>query len=116
MDGEDESTCRLADHLRDKLKFRYEYDFGDNWTHAILVEKFIPAAGHPALMVCTAGKGQCPPEDCGGLWGDYEKLNIQADPKHPEHDDIREWLDDDINPNDFDAAIASKAIARLIRM
>jgi hypothetical protein len=41
-------------------------------------------------------------------------LNILADPKHPEHDDIGEWLGDDINPNDFDPVKASKAMARLI--
>ena len=53
-------------------KFVYVYDFGDDWIHDITIEKVDPLAIllHP---VCLAGKGACPPEDCGGLWG-YEEM------------------------------------------
>ena len=53
-------------------KFVYVYDFGDDWIHDITIEKVDPLAIllHP---VCLAGKGACPPEDCGGPWG-YEEM------------------------------------------
>jgi hypothetical protein len=40
----DESDYRLCDVLnREKVKFRYDYDFGDSWQHVLRVEKIIPA-------------------------------------------------------------------------
>ncbi len=59
--------------LNPKDRLRYTYDFGDDWEHDIVLEKVIePHAGdgRPALL---AGKGACPPEDCGGRWG-YAEL------------------------------------------
>ena len=41
-----------------------------------------------------AGEGNAPPEDCGGIPGFYEKLDIAADPSSPEHNEIRQWLGD----------------------
>lgn len=74
----------------EKQTFYYIYDFGDNWQHRILLEKILPGKG--AVPVCLAGKGACPPEDCGGVWG-YENLKeILADPTHEEHEDMKEWL------------------------
>ena len=34
----------------------------------------------------------CPPEDCGGIWGYSDLLEILADPAHKEHEDRLEWL------------------------
>ena len=58
-------------------KFVYVYDFGDSWVHDITVEQIDHDADldHP---VCLAGKGACPPEDCGGPWG-YEELKEEMD-------------------------------------
>ena len=39
-----------------------------------------------------AGKGACPPEDCGGPWGYAELKIILDDPKHHEHYGMKEWL------------------------
>ncbi|HCY42815.1 MAG TPA: plasmid pRiA4b ORF-3 family protein [Prolixibacteraceae bacterium] len=74
----------------EKQTFTYIYDFGDDWIHRITLEKILPdMIKHP---FCMAGKGTCPPEDCGGPWG-YENLKmILADPKHEEHYEMREWL------------------------
>ena len=70
--------------------YTYIYDFGDDWIHHITLEAITdtPIAS-PQLM---AAKGACPPEDCGGPWG-YENLKIiLADPKHPEHKEMKKWL------------------------
>jgi len=88
----------------EKQTFNYLYDFGDDWAHKITLEKLVP--DDIILPVCLAGKGSCPPEDCGGPWG-YENLKIiLADPKHEEHQDMKEWLgldeDEDWDANSFD--------------
>lgn len=50
---------------------QYTYDFGDSWKHTITLEKINKT--NCKQPVVTAGKGTCPPEDCGGTWG-YENL------------------------------------------
>ena len=66
-------------------RFAYTYDFGDNWQHAVVIEKSLPAVEALSRPVCIAGKRRCPPEDCGGPWGYRELLDVLADPAHPEH-------------------------------
>ena len=58
-------------------KFVYVYDFGDNWIHDITVDdtKYLSSCPYP---VCLDGKGACPPEDCGGIWG-YEEMKENMD-------------------------------------
>lgn len=55
--------------LRPKQKFTYEYDFGDDWRHEIMVEKISGPEARVSYPRCLAGKRACPPEDCGGAWG-----------------------------------------------
>jgi DNA-binding transcriptional regulator YdaS (Cro superfamily) len=74
-----------------KLKFGYEYDFGDSWHHSVVLEKIIEpdaAVGYPR---CTAGKLACPPEDVGGIGGFANFLDAINDPDDPEHEDKLEW-------------------------
>ena len=92
-------------------RFAYTYDFGDNWQHAVVIEKSPPAVEALSRPVCTAGKRRCPPEDCGGPWGYRELLDILADPAHPEHAGRREWLGEDFDPEDFNPAIADATLA-----
>jgi len=47
----------------------YEYDFGDGWIHTIKLEKIIPGQITESYPKCIEGKRNCPPEDCGGIWG-----------------------------------------------
>ncbi|HJK86945.1 MAG TPA: plasmid pRiA4b ORF-3 family protein [Candidatus Megaira endosymbiont of Nemacystus decipiens] len=79
----------------------YEYDFGDGWEHTILLEKIIPQEAKVKYPRCIAGKRKCPPEDCGGLWGYEELLEIISDPKHPEYKERIEWLGNKFDPDDF---------------
>jgi hypothetical protein len=50
--------------------FSYEYDFGDSWEHELLLEKIVPVDETAVYPRCLAGERACPPEDCGGVWGD----------------------------------------------
>ncbi|HCJ55806.1 MULTISPECIES: plasmid pRiA4b ORF-3 family protein [Glutamicibacter] len=78
---------------KEKDKLDYSYDFGDDWRVRIDVEKVVEAdGGH--LPRCTGGRRMAPMEDSGGMYGWESKLEILADPAHPEHDEVREWLED----------------------
>lgn len=90
-DNMDAEETDLSDIFHsEKQKYTYIYDFGDDWIHQITLEKILDEIHmFPELI---AGKGQCPPEDCGGPWG-YENLKqILADPKDPEYKMMTEWL------------------------
>lgn len=80
----------------------YTYDFGDNWDHRIELEKIIEKDDIINYPVCINGKRACPPEDCGGVWGYEDKLNIIKNQNHPEHDEIMEWMGVDFNQEEFD--------------
>jgi hypothetical protein len=108
----DESKTRLGDVLEGRRKFRYWYDFGDDWWHEIAIRK--GAAGDGARPRLLAGEGACPPEDCGGPYGYAELLQALADPKHPEHGELREWAGD-FDPRRFDFDRAAKAVAKSVR-
>jgi len=87
---------------RTKDKLTYEYDFGDGWKHEILLEKILPFDESLKYPVCLAGKMSCPPEDCGGVWGYSDMLEILKDPEHEEYEKYLEWLGGDFDPEDFD--------------
>jgi hypothetical protein len=73
-------------------RLRYTYDFGDDWEHDIVLEEARPAESREAYPVCVAGKGACPPEDCGGAWGYANLKEILARPSHEEHEEMLDWL------------------------
>ena len=73
-----------------KQTFAYIYDFGDNWKHHITLEKI--AEMETAVPVCLAGTGACPPEDCGGIPGYYNLIEILSNPKGPEYKEMKNWL------------------------
>jgi hypothetical protein len=103
LEMEDESEYKLFQLLKkEKDTLTYEYDFGDSWEHKILLEKILPNDSGIFLPVCIKGKRACPPEDCGGIWGYEELLEIISDPKHPEHKSMLEWLGGEFDPDEFD--------------
>jgi hypothetical protein len=60
-----------------------------------------PEAQIPA---CLAGKGACPPEDCGGPWGYTDLKETLDDTRHDDHPDMLDWLGLDSAEN-FDPAV-----------
>jgi hypothetical protein len=107
LDCADEDEFALADVLFEPGdRLRYLYDFGDDWDHDIKLEKVLPPEADPravAVPVCLAGKGACPPEDCGGPWGYAALKETVADPSDEEHERMLEWLGLE-DPSDFDPA------------
>lgn len=92
-----DAACTLIeDHLDSEDRFTYIYDFGDDWRHAVIVEKVIDNYEHNYPVVLKF-KGDTPFEDCGGIYGYYNMLEILQDPSDPEYEEIKEWTDNRIN-------------------
>jgi hypothetical protein len=106
----DEAKGTLFRLVKPGDRFGYLYDFGDNWTHRLSVEKVLAAEPGVRYPRCVAGQGACPPEDVGGIWGYEEFLAVLADPSHPDHDERREWVGEPFDPHRFDPAEADRAL------
>jgi hypothetical protein len=84
-----------------KQKMTYEYDFGDGWEHVLELEEILEKDPKIKYPICITGKRACPPEDCGGPWGYAELVEIIKNPKHPEYEDMMEWLGGEFDPEHF---------------
>lgn len=99
----DEGTVKIKEVVgRKGARLQYEYDFGDGWDHLLQLEEVKQPEPNVTYPVCLKGKGACPPEDCGGVWGYEHLLEVIADPKHEEHDELLEWLGEDFDAEEFD--------------
>ena len=115
LDHRDERKARLADFLAEPGdRIRYAYDFGDFWEHDIVLEKTLEPDPAGRLPACVAGKGACPPEDCGGVWGYADLRDALANPASEEHDAMLEWLGldsaDEFDPAAFDVAETNEIV------
>jgi hypothetical protein len=79
----------------------YEYDFGDGWRHKIILEGILLREKGQKYPKCIAGARACPPEDCGGIHGYYQVLDVLANPNDEEHESMLEWLGGKYNPREF---------------
>jgi len=83
----------------------YNYDFGDDWTHEVRLEKEVALERGATLPQCLEGRRACPPEDCGGVYGYADIVRMLKDPKfEPEsssREELLEWLGDEFDPEAF---------------
>lgn len=93
-------TIKIDKYLVEYRNIDYVYDFGDYWRHKIELEQTIDdyQFGYPT---CLAGEGNCPPEDVGGLGGYEEFLEAWNNTKHPEHQEMVAWAEEQ-NYREFD--------------
>lgn len=108
-----EQKTHLADVLTRKKKFRYWYDFGDDWWHTVTIEKRLPPDPAAPAAQLLAGELACPPEDCGGPYAYPGLMAIVRDPQHPDHTEMSDWLGE-FDPNAFDLAEHAKWVSRCI--
>jgi Plasmid pRiA4b ORF-3-like protein len=92
-------------------KMIYTYDMGDSWEHSILLEKQLPIDPSVKYPTCLDGQLACPPEDCGGIPGYYNLLEALADPRHPEHEELSEWIGGHFNPQAFSVERANRLLS-----
>lgn len=81
---------------------RYLYDFGDEWAHGLVFEGSHPIEGDFRHARCLGGARRAPPEDCGGLTGYENLVQALADPRHPDHHVMRQWVPAAFDPDAFD--------------
>jgi hypothetical protein len=99
----DSAKVRVEDILPAKgAQLLYQYDFGDGWEHVIEVVHIRPSERGIRYPRCMAGERACPPEDCGGPYSYTEFLAALADPKHPEHQELTEWIGGAFDAERFD--------------
>jgi hypothetical protein len=115
MDSLDERKYTLAQILpKEKAQCIFEYDFGDGWEHELFVEKVLEAEPKVKYPRCTAGKMACPPEDCGGVWGYMNLIEILKDSEHEEHETYVDWLGlesgEDFDPKEFSVEVADERL------
>lgn len=96
-------------------KIAYTYDFGDNWTLDITVEKLLNAEPATPYPRCIGGRRAAPPEDSGGIGGYENLIEALADSDHPDHDDMLNGLGytnaTDFDPAHFDPHAVTQALS-----
>jgi hypothetical protein len=98
------SIAAVKSELGTRGEFEYRYDMGDGWRHRIVIET-PPLQGVTPdlpLPVCLAGENACPPDDVGGPHGYALFLEILADGKHEQHEDMVRWIGGVFDPKGFD--------------
>lgn len=117
-DGEVEDACgtRLSGVLpaeNRRPRFSYEYDFGDEWIHQLIVEEQLLPKEGVKYPFCVGGQRAGPPEDCGGPWGYADFVEAIANPEHPRHDELLEWVGGEFDPEWFDQEAVNTELRRL---
>jgi hypothetical protein len=115
LDYRASTKTRLSDIVpknNKPFRFLYEYDFGDSWEHEVLFEGRPHAETGRKYPICLEGERACPPEDCGGVWGYADLLEAIGDKNHERHEELIEWIGGSFDPEEFDAAKATKAMKK----
>lgn len=111
LEVEDKNAFRtfLSSLSNEGKSFDYTYDFGDGWSHKVtLVEVF----DNEKLIFpnCLSGERSGPLEDSGGVPGYVHILSVLANPNSEEYNDVRDWVGDDFDPEEFDLQEANEII------
>lgn len=109
----DEKKVTVLRAIGEHRRFSYEYDFGDSWGHEVVVEEATRSPRGLKYAVCIDGQNACPPEDCGGVGGYSELLEVLADPGHEDHDHFMQWVDGPFDPSLFDLVATNAALQQL---
>ncbi len=117
----DANNYSLDDVLKEKGdRMTFEYDFGDSWMHELWVKgirDYEPQEERCVRLI--KGHGECPPEDCGGVWGYEDLLSIREKKRKSADDKERlEWYgmdDEDFDPDFFDLEFETETINDLWR-
>lgn len=103
------STTCIDEVLKRIDWFTYVYDLGDDWQHRVTVEKILDdwELNYPQVLKY---KGDCPIEDCGGIWGYYECLHIINDLENPEREERLKWLNGQGYPQVYDMETVNETL------
>lgn len=113
--GTNEADVRLDQVLHDVGdRLRYDYDFGDGWSHVIVLESSRPKVDTDPLARCLAGRRAGPPEDIGGIWAYNDLVPTLAGESgaEPLDIDLQEWLGD-FDPAAFGVQETDRRLRRI---
>jgi hypothetical protein len=105
----------LADLAARGTAFKYNYTFGDDWEHSVVVEAIESSATDGAIPRLLSAEGRCPPADVGGPTGYEHYLRALADPREAHHEAMLEWGDEDFDPHTADIATLRGNLANLAK-
>ncbi len=103
------SETFIREYLEENDWFTYVYDLGDYWRHRVTVEKVLEDYEYDYPQVIKY-KGNCPPEDCGGIDGYYEYLEAIEDENYPDREERLEWLEMQGYPEEYDMAWTNQSL------
>jgi pRiA4b ORF-3-like protein len=118
-DEVDETDVTVADVLgpldvpSGQPAFLYQYDFGDDWEHEVVIEQSFATAVGLKFAVCLDGANACPPENVGGTHRYRDFVAAISDPGHPEHRALLDWVGGSFDPTAFDLATTNAVLQRL---
>ena len=94
----------IKDYFNEQgVSAEYLYDFGDGWEHTVRLEDIVHREKGMRYPRCVAGERHCPPEDCGGVGGYENFLEVIRDPEDEDHEAMLEWIGGSFDPESFDA-------------
>ena len=65
------------------------------------MEKIFQPKEELKAPICLKGKRSAPQENCGGTGGYTHVLRAFRNPKHPDNEDIMNWLEEGYDPERF---------------
>lgn len=71
----------------------------------------MPAGPNAVCPICVNGERACPPEDCGGIYGYEELLEVLAKPRHRRYRELREWAGAGFDPGKFSIEAVNRHFA-----
>jgi len=104
----DKETILSAIFDKTGINIIYEYDFGDSWTHKLVLEKILEKNPSQFYPYCMEGEMNCPPEDSGGIAGYYFMMETIKNKNHPEYNEIKTWLGRGYDMGKFDLKLINK--------
>ncbi|HAX72626.1 MAG TPA: hypothetical protein DCY20_03805 [Firmicutes bacterium] len=104
----------ITDYLSFAHDVTYIYDLGDYWKHRIVLEKYVPNY-RKTYPICVYAHGVCPPEDCGGVGGYLELLEVLKDPNDEEFDSVFDWLNGMEYNSDLNIKEINKTLAKVCK-
>ncbi len=113
QDASDTNLSEILPAQNRRPRFHYEYDFGDQWMHQLVVEERFPPEQGVKYPICVAGQRACPPEDCGGPWGYPGFVEAISNPDHRRHEEMLEWVGGEFDPERFDLESVNKQLRRM---
>jgi hypothetical protein len=86
----------------------YEYDFGDGWQHLAEVKNVLEAEPGKTYPILTDGAMACPPENCGGMGGYFNLVEVMSKKDMNRYKEMLTWIGKHFDATAFDMEAINK--------